>query len=445
MVDSEIIAGLGTRATWVRGASDLMQRTASADEKALASAIGPGAQLRDVLSKCGLPEAKAIAVLLGMRLRGLVTPMSPPSGGSNQRPGGSSGPLPRQPTGGVSSGPIPRQQTGGARASGAAPAVRVVRQPKPIDAAALNEPVDLEEARKKEVLELESRLDSDDFFTLLGVPVGAPAGDCKKAYYELTKRFHPDRYFGKNLGSFKARIEQVFRRLTEAQATLSDPARRGEYLNQHPELTPAPDDSDPAVDPQLAAQRAVERRARLARHPYLAKAGKLHELVARAKGSLDAGEFGKAIADLTLASQMDPKNHEVTELLSKAKKGSDKRRAADDLKAAQEAEAMNDMVNALARYRSAVSLDPENAELAFRTGRLLAGHGGESELKEAHAHLRKATELAPTKVDYHLAFAKVLVRAGMEKNALREYEAVLKLDAENATAKEQVRKLKWKF
>ncbi|MGC4116339.1 MAG: DnaJ domain-containing protein [Myxococcales bacterium] len=320
------------------------------------------------------------------------------------------------------------------------------RQPRPIDLNALKESVDLDEARKKEILTLESRLECDDFFTLLGVPMGAPAADCKKAYYELTKRFHPDRYFGKNLGSYKARIEVLFRKLTEAQATLSDPTKRAQYLNEHPELSSAgAADSEPVVDPQLAAQRAAERRARLARHPYLAKQGKVHELLARGKAAVDAGEFAKATGDLTLASQMDPKNREIAELLARAKKGSDKRRAAEEFKAAQEAETMNDMATALSRYRTAVSLDPDNVDIVFRAGRALAAHGGENELKEAHTLLRKATELAPSKVDYHLVFAKVLMRAGMEKNALREFEAVLKLDPNNATAKEQARKLKWKI
>ncbi|HEY3446420.1 MAG TPA: DnaJ domain-containing protein [Myxococcales bacterium] len=459
MGDAEIIAGLGTRATWVRGAPDLLQRAASPDEKALAATIGGGAQLRDVLAGCGLPEAKAIAVLLGMRLRGLVIPMSPPPGGSAPRPlprqptgagGPVPGPLPRQQAGGgLGHGPLPRQQTGVGQ-TGAHPPARpatVPRQPRAVDAAALNEPVDLEEARKKEILDLEARLDSDDFFTLLGVPLGAPAADCKKAYYELTKRFHPDRYFGKALGSYKARIDAIFRKLTEAQSTVSDPARRGEYLNEHPELLASNLDEpgESPVDPQLAAQRAAERRARLARHPYLAKQGKVHELLSRAKVAVDGGEYAKAIADLTLASQMEPKNREISDLLARAKKGSDKRRAAEEFKAATEAETMNDMVTALSRYRTAVSLDPENVDVVYRAGRALAAHGGDSELKEAHTLLRKATELAPSKVDYHLVFAKVLLRAGMEKNAQREYEAVLKLDPENATAKEQARKLKWKF
>jgi len=206
--DSEIIAGLGTRGTWVRGVPDLLQRAASAEEKALANSIGAGAQLRDVLASCGMPEARAIAVLLGMRLRGLVLPAKLPPGAAPLRPISPASPA-----------PAPRHPG--------------------VDAAAMSEALDLDEARKSEVLALEARLESDDFFRVLGVSPGACAADCKKAYYELTKRFHPDRYFGKSLGSFKARIETIFRKLTEAQATLCDPPRRAEYLNLHPELTAA--------------------------------------------------------------------------------------------------------------------------------------------------------------------------------------------------------------
>lgn len=458
MGDSEVIAGLGTRASWVKTAPNVAQRQLGNDERALVSSIGAGAQIRDVLARSGLPEARAIAVLLGMRLRGMVQPMKPPEGGG----------APVRPP--VAQAPASAPFAAAKPPAAAPPAAPRQATPKPkqppaaIDAEALKEKVDLDETRRREVLEMEARLESDDFFSLLGVPSGSAGADCKKAYYDLTKKFHPDRYFGKEMGSYKARIEKIFRKLTEAQSVLSDATRRADYLAAHPELAHAPPPpaaarpaasaeaapaprprEDPPVDPQLAAQRAAERRARLAKHPYLAKQGKLHELMARGRESLEKGEFSKAYTDLSLAQQIDPKNPEIAALLSRAKKGGDVRRAESEFKEAQSAETMGDTVNALIHYRTAVSLAPENVEYASKAGRALAAHGGEAELKEAHVLLRKATELAPKNVEYRLAFAKLLLRAGLDKNAQRELEAVLKLDPENAQAREQARKLKWKI
>jgi len=195
----------------------------------------------------------------------------------------------------------------------------------------------------------------------------------------------------------------------------------------------------------LAKDRAAERRARFAKHPYMAKAGKLHELLARGKENLAKGEFAKAYTDLSLAGQIDPKNQEIAALLAKAKKEGDRKRGEAEGKEATAAETIGDSASALAHLRTAVSLLPDNPELAFRAAKLLLNQGGEAELKEAHVLVRKAAELAPKNVEYHLTFARVLLRAGLDKNAAREYELVLKLDPENETAKEQMKKLKWKI
>jgi curved DNA-binding protein CbpA len=51
----------------------------------------------------------------------------------------------------------------------------------------------------------------------------------KSAYYDLVKVLHPDRYFGKNIGTFRGKLDKCFSRLTEAHETLTDPDRRAEY------------------------------------------------------------------------------------------------------------------------------------------------------------------------------------------------------------------------
>ena len=411
MVDSEIIAGLGTRASYVRAAPNALEKAAGEEEQALLACIGAGAQLRDVFAGCGLPESKAIALLLGLRLKGLVLPMA--------------------------GAPAPA-------ASAAPPSMPTPALGLRLDPAALAEKVELEDARKREVLKLEARLATDDYFALLGVPVRAPAVECKKAYYELTKRFHPDRFFGKNLGSYKDRIDRVFKKLTEAQAVLTDPNKRAVYLAQHQELVPstAPVGRQPTP---MEARRVAERRARLARHPYLAKQGRMIDLVTSGKENLEAGDFGKASTDLSHAAQLEPKNREVLELLSRAKKGADKQRAENEFKDAVALEKAGDLAAAVSRAKTAVTLDPDNADYSHRAARLILGQGAGADLKEAGRLARRASELAPRNVEYHLTFARILSRAGLEKNAAREYEAVLKLDPQNETAKEQMKKLRWKL
>jgi curved DNA-binding protein CbpA len=93
----------------------------------------------------------------------------------------------------------------------------------------LDEEADLAPDQKKRVLDFYYRLDDLDHYTLLGVTDDADKKTIKRAYFELAAVFHPDRYYKKELGSFKPKMEVLFNRITEAHDTLVDAAKRPEY------------------------------------------------------------------------------------------------------------------------------------------------------------------------------------------------------------------------
>ena len=93
----------------------------------------------------------------------------------------------------------------------------------------LNEEVDLEPERKRTILEAFHRLDSLTHYQILRVEPNADKRAIKNAYFEIVNIYHPDRYFGKKLGSFKPKLERVFTRLTEAHDTLTRSGPRAEY------------------------------------------------------------------------------------------------------------------------------------------------------------------------------------------------------------------------
>jgi tetratricopeptide (TPR) repeat protein len=97
------------------------------------------------------------------------------------------------------------------------------------DPAELDEPVDLDMARKRRILDIFYRLDGLSHYELLEVDTHADKKAVKSAYFELVNQFHPDRYFGKNLGSFKPRLERLFARVTEAHDVLTRTEARDEY------------------------------------------------------------------------------------------------------------------------------------------------------------------------------------------------------------------------
>jgi curved DNA-binding protein CbpA len=91
------------------------------------------------------------------------------------------------------------------------------------------EPVDLTLEQQRAVAALHERLATADHYQLLGVEPEADAKVIRAAYYEFVRLFHPDRFFGKKLGSYKPKLTQVFARLTEAYETLNRAQTRADY------------------------------------------------------------------------------------------------------------------------------------------------------------------------------------------------------------------------
>src|SRR5262249_11501776 len=141
----------------------------------------------------------------------------------------------------------------------------------------LNEAVDLDLDRKREILAREALLGRDDW-TVLGLKPGATAEAVKLAYFDASRGFHPDRCYGKTLGSSRARLERISPRPSEAHETLTEALRRAPPPNPTGSARNAPR-GRPSGSPAAADPRAEERRARLARHPYLASKARAGALV----------------------------------------------------------------------------------------------------------------------------------------------------------------------
>ncbi len=97
------------------------------------------------------------------------------------------------------------------------------------DAPELSELVDLDTPFRKRVLGLYAILNDLDYYEVLGVQRAAEKRAIKRAYFELASRFHPDKYFRKELGSFKLKMETIFGRVTQAYDTLMSKDGRREY------------------------------------------------------------------------------------------------------------------------------------------------------------------------------------------------------------------------
>ena len=86
--------------------------------------------------------------------------------------------------------------------------------------AALAEGPDLPEETKARILRLHRRLRKLGPHELLGVAADADTTTIKRAFAAASKELHPDRYFGKDLGSYREKLAQIFARITEAVQAL---------------------------------------------------------------------------------------------------------------------------------------------------------------------------------------------------------------------------------
>jgi tetratricopeptide (TPR) repeat protein len=308
--------------------------------------------------------------------------------------------------------------------------------------------VDLSPERQKEIIDLEKAQEGKDYFALLGLKPGASVDEVKQAFVEAALRHHPDRYTGMNLGSFRARIERIFRRMLEAHTVLTQPEKREAYLRTHPHLrggVVGVAAQALAVEEPLSGdeERRAERQERLTRHPYLARTHRLTELLARGKAAIARGDFERAYADLNQLVTLDPKNREASTLLAEVRKKHDEQRSKLELKRGSELEAQHDLPKALECYKKASAMDPQNADAAFRAAKTAKALG--LDWNEVRVYAQRAVDIAPDKVPQRLLLAQVLMEGKATNVAKRHLEAVLKLDPKNAEAAALMRKSRWPF
>ncbi|NMB75636.1 MAG: DUF4388 domain-containing protein [Myxococcales bacterium] len=83
---------------------------------------------------------------------------------------------------------------------------------------------------EQELLETLNKLKEQDHFERLGLPRNALAKDVSKAFLQAARRFHPDQLSPETSARIRDLTSEVFALLNEAQQTLTNDARRAEYL-----------------------------------------------------------------------------------------------------------------------------------------------------------------------------------------------------------------------
>ncbi len=93
----------------------------------------------------------------------------------------------------------------------------------------LIEEVDITEELQAQINKTFHRADKLNHYELLGVSMDAERAEIRTAYFAHSKVFHPDAYFGKHLGSYKAKMEVIFKKMTDAYEALGRAKKREAY------------------------------------------------------------------------------------------------------------------------------------------------------------------------------------------------------------------------
>lgn len=121
---------------------------------------------------------------------------------------------------------------------------------------ALAEQAELSLNERLRILAMARLADGRDPWALLGVERSADAKTLKRAYFKLSKEIHPDRFYGKQLGSFADRLAVVFEAVSRAYAKLTTPEKKG-ATGAYP--TVGPSGGDQPQTPQEYAAELFDR------------------------------------------------------------------------------------------------------------------------------------------------------------------------------------------
>ena len=147
-----------------------------------------------------------------------------------------------------------------------------------------------------EVRALAKLVDDLDYYQLLELERAAPASAVKHAYYEVSRKFHPDanRHFA---GADREALGRISKRISEAYQVLRDARRRNAY-----------DAQLGAGANRMPLAEAEARADKQALDDYLGKTPNGRRYFALARAEIDKGDLASAARNLKMALAFEPAN-----------------------------------------------------------------------------------------------------------------------------------------
>jgi curved DNA-binding protein CbpA len=256
-------------------------------------------------------------------------------------------------------------------------------RPAPVQEKPAPEPEPADEPTNVEAF-LERVRTATTYYNLLGIGEAVSAQNLKDVYYDLARRYHPDR-FRKAEPALLARIESAFARITQAYDTLRDDRLRATYNSK------------------LQARKRAEQIVQSTAKPTTP--APKPQPVAEGESAIPAAEraeiqFKEGLAALELGQRKI----------------------------------------AIGLFASAASTAPKEPRYRARYGQLLAAN--ENTRRAAETELLAAIKLDPNNAEYRVMLAELYRDLGLQLRAKGEAERAVAADPENRKARDLLRELK---
>ncbi len=89
--------------------------------------------------------------------------------------------------------------------------------------------VDLNEDERYAIEKMAKTTENGTYYQILSLPFDVKPEQVKVRFFELSKSFHPDKYFRKNIGRYKDMLTMIFKKMSEAYEVLYDPQKKRWY------------------------------------------------------------------------------------------------------------------------------------------------------------------------------------------------------------------------
>jgi len=305
------------------------------------------------------------------------------------------------------------------------------------------EEVDISKELQAEIRAFAAGLPEMDCYGILGVARDADTDAIRAAFFERSRRFHPDRYFNKKLGPYAALLHEIYKRIVSANEVLRDKDLRKRYdrsLKSERKLPLIFDQSkQPLALPGRLRARPSSGSSLRNRQGLRAPSAGLEGLAAQlaqsrsqgtrkfeqAKEAAERRDWAGAVRLARTALAFDPRNLDYHDGLAEWLPRANQSIAREARERAEQALAMEEEAEALEAFAEAFDLAPTDAELARRIAELAFSLG---ELQRAIQFAECAVALEEEDTSHRKFLGFAYRAAGRRDDARKALQRVWEAD-----------------